>query len=65
MRAIHELKRLQSLEQGMSSSSAVKENNGDLLSTSSAALSPSSPKLETEPPMNQVSSLRYMESQFI
>ena len=53
-----------SLEQEKSSCSVVKENTGDSLSTSCAA-PPSSPKLETEPSANQVSSPSCMESQFI
>ena len=58
------LKRLLSLEQEKSSCSVVKEKAGDSLSTSCAA-SPSSPKLETEPSANQVSSPSCTESQFI
>ena len=53
-----------SLEQEKSSCSVVKENASDSLSTSCAA-SPSSPKLETEPSANQVSSPSCTESQFI
>ena len=58
------LKRLLSLEQEKSSCSVVKENASDSLSTSCAA-SPSSPKLETEPSANQLSSPSCAESQFI
>ena len=53
-----------SLEQEKSSCSVLKENTGDSISTSRAA-SPSSPKLETEPSANQVSSPSCTESQFI
>ena len=64
MNTLLENTHLLSLEQEKSPCSVVKESTGDSLSTSCAA-SPSSPKLETEPSANQVSSLSCTESQFI
>ena len=64
MNTLLENTHLLSLEQEKSSCSVLKENTGDSISTSRAA-SPSSPKLETEPSANQVSSPSCTESQFI